>query len=70
MLSQISYYPIFGKPLIMYAGIITLSSFIATACLGLMVLRGRAKLNHHLTMVKISFLLALLHATLGILLFF
>jgi len=41
MLSSLAYYPIMGKPLILYLGIITLLSFIITAIIGLMIYKGR-----------------------------
>lgn len=41
MLENISYYLIFGRPLIMYLGIITLSSFTLTAAIGDTNLHGK-----------------------------
>jgi len=41
MLSSIAYYPILGKPLILYLGIVTLLSFIITATIGLMIYKGK-----------------------------
>jgi len=69
MLNEISYYLIFGKPLIMYMGIITLSSFLFTATIGFLNLRGNAviPLKYHFMMAKISLALAVIHGTFGIL---
>jgi hypothetical protein len=36
MLQEISYFMIFGKPLILYLGLITISSFIVTASIPLL----------------------------------
>ena len=70
MLTEISYYLIFGKPVIMYTGLLTLLSFIITAYIGTRVLAGKATVRQHVTMVIISFLLAAVHGLLGILLYF
>lgn len=72
MLNEISYYLIFGKPLIMYMGIITLSSFLITASIGFLNLNGNTAipLKYHFMMAKISLTLALIHGTFGILAYF
>ncbi|MDD4901680.1 MAG: hypothetical protein PHE24_00935 [Patescibacteria group bacterium] len=75
MLTNITYYLIFGKPLIMYLGIITLLSFLLTATVGYLVFSGKAKppiitFNTHRCLAYISIGLALIHGTLGILVFF
>lgn len=68
MLRNIAYYLIFGKPVIMYLGILTLSSFIFTAYIGAMAPRGKTKIpfQWHPRMAKISITLAILHGILGV----
>lgn len=72
MLQNISYYLIFGKPLMMYLGIITLLSFLITATLGWMIIKGIGKVPFkcHKRMAWASIIIALIHAVLGILLYF
>ncbi len=70
MLAEISYYMIFGKPVIMYTGLLTLLSFIITAYIGTRLLKGEVPVKYHLAMVIISFILAVAHGLLGILLYF
>ncbi len=70
MLNNISYFLIFGKPLMMYLGIIVLTLFSTTAYFGWRALTGRGTVKRHLMMVKISFAVAAVHAVLGILAFF
>lgn len=56
----------------MYLGIITLLSFLITASVGVLIIKGIGKIpfKWHLRMVKISITLALIHGLLGILLYF
>jgi hypothetical protein len=72
MFQNITYFLIFGKPLIMYMGIITLLSFLITATLGVMIIRGIGKIpfKWHMTMAIISIALAVIHGVMGILLYF
>ena len=72
MLEQISQYPIFGKPLIMYGGIATLISFLATAAVAVMTMKGIRKypISLHANLAKVSLALAVVHGTLGILRYF
>ncbi|MEW6329688.1 MAG: hypothetical protein AB1468_06285 [Candidatus Micrarchaeota archaeon] len=72
MFAEITYYMIFGKPLIMYSGIITLLSFAFTALVMLRNIKGpySNSLEFHRLMVKLSFALALIHAALGMLAYF
>lgn len=69
MLQNITYFPIFGKPLIMYLGIITLISFLITAAIAVLNKKGINKISFkwHPRMAKISIALALVHGILGIL---
>lgn len=72
MLQNITYFLIFGKPLIMYLGIITLLSFLITATIGVMIIKGIGKIpfKYHKIMAAISIALAIIHGILGILLYF
>ena len=68
MLEEISYYMVLGIPLIVYGGILTLLSFIATAAIPIMNQKGINKIPMvwHFRMAKLSILLALVHGSLGI----
>lgn len=69
MFAQIAYYQIFGKPLIMYGGILTLAFLLLTASLPYLGKKGIIK-NHfvlHKIMAIISICLALFHGLLGVL---
>ena len=68
MLKDIAYYLIFGRPLIMYMGILTFLSFLTTAYIGMNVLKPKNGIpfKYHLMMVRISFALAIIHAALGL----
>jgi hypothetical protein len=70
MLNNISYFLIFGKPLMMYLGITVLTLFSITAFFGWRALTGRGTIRQHLMMIKIAFTVAAIHATLGILAYF
>jgi hypothetical protein len=75
MFTNITYYLIFGKPLIMYLGILTLFSFLATASIGYLVFTGKSKppiitLKTHFLLARISIAFALIHGALGILAYF
>ncbi len=72
MFQESSYALIFGKPLIMYLGILTLLSFLATAAVGVMNIRGITTIPFvwHLRLAGLSICLALIHGTLGVLAYF
>lgn len=72
MFNYITYYPIFGKPFILYLGVVTLISFIITASIGISIHEGlrKIKFKWHPTMAGISLSLAVIHGTLGILAYF
>jgi hypothetical protein len=70
MLTNITYYMIFGKPLIMYMGILTFLSILLTATVGYLVFHGKAKppiitIKTHFLLACISIGLAIIHGTLG-----
>lgn len=72
MFNEISYYPIFGLPLILYLGSLTMISLLTTATIMFLNDRKLAKIPfkwHHL-MAKITIVLALIHGTFGILAYF
>ncbi|MCL5433329.1 MAG: hypothetical protein M1524_04430 [Patescibacteria group bacterium] len=68
MISQISYYPIFGKPLIMYLGIITFLSFLFTAFISISNRRGKRWIafKWHPRMAIVSIGLAFIHGLFGL----
>lgn len=72
MFNEISYYMIFGRPLLAYMGMITLSSFLITAYIGYSNLHGnvRIPLKYHFMMAKISLTLAIIHGTFAALAYF
>lgn len=72
MLRSITYFLIFGKPLIMYLGIITLVSFLFTATIAALNLKGihNIPFKWHPRMARISIALAIVHGVLGILAYF
>jgi hypothetical protein len=72
MFNDITFYPIFGKPFIIYFGLIVLISFITTALIGISIREGLSHIRFkwHPTMAGISITLAIIHGTLGILAFF
>lgn len=72
MLQQITYFQILGKPLIMYLGILTLSSFLFTASISVLNRRGNHKIpfKWHPRMAVVSIALAVIHGTLGVLTYF
>ncbi|MFH1427162.1 MAG: hypothetical protein ABIG60_01370 [Patescibacteria group bacterium] len=69
MLVKISYYLIFGKPLIMYLGILTLLLFFFTALIAILNKKRIQAIpfKWHVRMAIISFSFAAIHAILGIL---
>lgn len=72
MLREITFFLILGKPLIMYLGIVTLSSFLITATIGYLSHRGNQTVSFkwHPRMAFISISLAVIHGLLGILAYF
>ncbi len=72
VLNQITYFQILGKPLIMYAGIIVLLSFLFTASIAITNKKGINKIpfKWHPIMARISIVLAIIHGALGVLAYF
>jgi hypothetical protein len=72
MLEEISYYPVFGIPLIVYGGILTLVSLLITAAIMVLNKRGITKISikwHH-WMATVTVVLGLIHGLLAILAYF
>jgi len=71
MLEGISYYPIFGLPLIVYLGLSTLILMIFTASIAIMNRRGihRIPFLWHPRMAKVTITIALIHGTLALLVY-
>ena len=72
MFQNITLFLIFGKPFIMYLGILVLLCFLITSLIGYMIIKGIGKIPFkcHKLMAYISIGLALVHAFLGIMLYF
>jgi hypothetical protein len=72
MLTEISYFMIFGRPLIMYLGIVTLLMFLLTASIAILNMKGIVTLPFvwHPRLAVLSICLALVHGMLGILAYF
>jgi len=69
MFQDISYALIFGKPLILYLGVLTLSAFIITAAIAVMNFKGIRIIpfEWHSRCAVVALCLALVHGALGIL---
>lgn len=72
MLEGITYFTISGIPFIVYLGIITLFFLLLTATVPVLNRRGinRIPFNWHPALAKITIIIAIIHATLGILAYF
>jgi hypothetical protein len=69
MFQSITFYPIFGVPLIMYGGAFTLLLFLTAAYIGNANINGdhRIPAKWHFLIAKTAIVLAILHGLLGIL---
>ncbi len=72
MIKNFGYQLLWGKPLIFYLGIVTLSMFLVTATIGYLIHSGRARINFkwHKTMAGLSLTSAFIHALMAILPYF
>lgn len=72
MFQEISYTLIFGKPLIMYLGIVTILLFILTAAIAILNRRGihTIPFRWHPRCAAIAICFAIVHGTLGLLAYF
>jgi hypothetical protein len=69
VLNEITYYPVFGFPLILYGGVMTFTFLVLTSLIMFLNLRGITKIPvvwHH-RMALLTLILALVHGSLGIL---
>lgn len=69
MLTDITYFLIFGKPLIMYLGILTLLAILFTASIPVLNKKGIRTIpfRYHPACAGIAIILALVHGSLGVL---
>jgi len=69
MFQDISYTLIFGKPLIMYLGILTLFAFLFTAAIAVLNFKGIRTIpfKWHSRCAAVALCLAMVHGALGIL---
>jgi hypothetical protein len=72
MFTDITYFPIFGKPLIMYLGIVTLLAFLFTALIAVLNKKGIRTIpfRWHPVFAGAAIVLALFHGSLGVLAYF
>ena len=72
MLQEITYFLIFGKPLIMYLGIVTLGAFLLTASIAVMNMKGIRVIpfRWHPRCAVVAISLAIIHGVLGVLAYF
>jgi len=62
MFAKIAFYSIWGKPLIMYGGLLTLLLLVIAAVLGRMAMKGKVSVNTHKLVVALLILVGLAHA--------
>jgi len=72
MFTEISYFLIFGKPLIMYLGVVTVLLFLTTSMIAILNMKGIATIPFvwHPRLAVLSLGLALIHGMLGIMAYF
>jgi len=74
MLSQLALTPIFGKPAIMYGGLLTLVVLITVAVIGYRIFKGKCKFKNpiraHQIAALLLLILAAIHAVLGLAIMF
>ncbi|MGB7789432.1 hypothetical protein [Methanoregula sp.] len=72
MLQNITYFLIFGRPLILYLGVVTILLFFLTASIAILNRRGIHTIPFawHPRCAIIAICLALVHGTLGLLVYF
>lgn len=63
---SIALYQIFGKPFVLYLGVLTLTSYLVTAALGFSYYRGWLQFKWHPAMVVVSFIFAVLMTLIGL----
>ena len=72
MFQEITYYYFLGLPFIVYLGGITIFFFILTALLALLKRKGKLKISilWHYRLAFVSILLGVIHAVLGVAIYF
>lgn len=72
MLREIAYFLIFGKPVVLYLGILTLASFAFTALVGFLNFKGIRAIpfKWHPRLALFSLTLGIIHGLLGLSLYF
>ena len=72
MFAEITYMEIFGKPLIMYLGMLVLLCMLTTATIAIVTMKGIRKwpVDWHIWGARITIVLAFVHAFLGVATFF
>ena len=59
-----------GKPLVFWLGLLTGTLLIATAYVGMMVMRGKTQFKNHLYLVYALALAALVHVAVAVMMYF
>jgi hypothetical protein len=72
MLQNITYFLIFGRPLILYLGVVTILLFFLTATIAILNFRGIRMIPFawHPRCAMIAICFAIVHGTLGLLAYF
>ncbi len=68
MIFEIAIYPIFGRPLVLYFGILTLLLLVSTAYLGHAINKGKISISikWHMILAGSTVAFALIHAIFGL----
>ena len=71
MLEQIIFFPIFGKPLILYLGVLTYLLFMTVAAIPIITKRTKykIKIKYHMRLAYLAIILATVHGTFGLLIY-
>ena len=69
-LAEITYYQIFGKPLILYLGTLSAILLLMAVLFGVMATQGKSNIKMHLNFVKIAVAVSAVHFILGMLAYF
>lgn len=70
-LTQITFFPVLGLPLIAWLGMITYLGFISTASIPLLTRRGvRIQFKWHMRLAYFSIIMATIHGLLGLATYF
>ena len=72
MVNSLAHIVIFGKPIIVYVGLLTLTLLLTTALVGFLNIKGihAIPFKWHLRLAAATIIVALFHATLGLSLYF